>query len=834
MAREADRRAHDLCLTLMRADSQDAVIAALGAAGYWDDPKCWRLFDDNENNYSTIGNQQSRSEAALVEKIVNSIDARLTNACLEQRVDPGSPDAPQSIRHAVARFFEGKTGRLGPDTGRVKHWSPNQRTTQARLITVSATGFKPEHGDPCITISDAGEGQAPSRFLHTFLSLNRSNKLRIPFVQGKFNMGGTGALQFAGKHNLQLLVSRRNPAIQDAKTPESDRRWGFTLVRREDPPPATPGAPRSSKYTYLAPDGGEVLTFAAEKMPIFPEGQNAYGREHPWGTLIKLYEYEMKGFRSNIITAGQGLLRRLDLLLPEVALPIRLYECRQYGGKAGSFETNVAGVSVRLDDDGGENVEEGFPQSAVISALGEEMRVQIYALKRDKAEGYRLQQGIIFAINGQTHAHLPVDFFRRKAVGLSYLADSLFVMVDCTGIGGRAREDLFMNSRDRLRDNALRYDIEDQLEAVIGDHKGLRALANKRRQEDIAAKLDDSKPLAEMLERLIKQSPALASLFNMGTRITNPFAPETVAATDVPFKSQRFPTYFRFKDRKYGEELVRDAFLNRRPRIVFETDAANNYLSRDVDPGEVEVARLNNGKWTAITSFSLNLSNGVGNLNCPLPDNANVGDEFRYRVRVTDPSRVEPFENLFCLRVRPSGAPPQKGKSGTQKKPPSNKKGSERERPTALAMPPITPVREPEWPKYGFSKLTGLKVKLAGATDGEGGDPTTTTYDFFVNVDNQSLKSEQKRSKTSPKILEMRFTYAIVLVGLALLQGDKSKQSTMSDEANDQIDAKPDEDNDGSNIENQIERFTAALAPIILPMLEILPDLTDGDETRTT
>ena len=27
----------------------------------------------------------------------------------------------------------------------------------------------------------------------TFLSLNKNNKLRIPFVQGKFNMGGTGA-----------------------------------------------------------------------------------------------------------------------------------------------------------------------------------------------------------------------------------------------------------------------------------------------------------------------------------------------------------------------------------------------------------------------------------------------------------------------------------------------------------------------------------------------------------------------------------------------------------------------------------------------------------------
>jgi len=814
----------------MRADCQDDVVATLSDVGYWDNPKCWQLFDGNENNYSTIGNQQSRSEAALVEKIVDSIDARLANACLEKAIDPESPAAPQSIREAIARFFEGKAGSLGPDAGRVKNWPNHQRTSQARLITVAATGLKPEQGDPCITISDAGEGQAPSRFLHTFLSLNRSNKLRIPFVQGKFNMGGTGALQFAGKHNLQLIVSRRNSALQNAQTPERDRRWGFTLVRREDPPAVAPGAPRSSKYTYLAPEGGQVLTFEADSMPLFPEGQKAYGREHAWGTLIKLYEYEMKGFRSNIITAGGGLLRRLDLLLPEVALPIRLYECRSYGGKVGSYETNVAGVSVRLDDDGQTNLEDGFPQSAVICALGEEMRVTIYALKRGKAEEYRLQQGIIFAINGQTHAHLPVDFFRRKKVGLSYLADSLFVIVDCSGVGGRSREDLFMNSRDRLRDNALRYDIEDQLEAVIGDHKGLRALANKRRQEDIAAKLDDSKPLAELLEKLIKNSPALASLFNMGTRITNPFAPEGVTTTDTPFKAQRFPTYFRFKDRKYGDVIQRDAFLNRRPRIVFETDAENNYFSRDVDPGQVEVALMYGGTWSPITSFSLNLSNGVGNLNCPLPHDANVGDELRYRVRVTDPSRVDPFENLFTLRVRLSGSQQPKGKPGSPKKPPSDEKGGERDRPTALAMPPITPVKEPEWPKHGFTKLTALKVKLAGATDGDGTESSTTTYDFFVNVDNQSLRAEQKRSKTPPNVLETRFTYAVVLIGLALLQDDKARGPVTST---------PDDGADASskaevNVEGEIERFTTAIAPIILPMLELLPDLTDVDEPPTT
>lgn len=267
--------AKELCLRLMSADSQDEVVQVLTAAGYWSDPTCWRLFDDNENNYSTIGNQQSRAEAALVEKIVNCIDARLVNACLLRSIAPDSPSAPQSIREAVAQFFENRTGKLGPDSGRVKNWPNSDRSREARLITISATGFRPPDSRyPCITIADAGEGQTPSRFPATFLSLNRTNRLRIPFVQGKFNMGGTGALQFAGKHNIQLIVSRRNPDLPDVVTPD-DKRWGFTIVRRESPSAPESGLVpgRSSVYTYLAPVNRDVLSFDADTMPIFPKSR---------------------------------------------------------------------------------------------------------------------------------------------------------------------------------------------------------------------------------------------------------------------------------------------------------------------------------------------------------------------------------------------------------------------------------------------------------------------------------------------------------------------------------------------------------------------------------
>ena len=57
-----------LCMNLLRADTEEEVVAILKVAGYWETPNVWRLFGDRENNFSTIGNQQSRPEAALTEK----------------------------------------------------------------------------------------------------------------------------------------------------------------------------------------------------------------------------------------------------------------------------------------------------------------------------------------------------------------------------------------------------------------------------------------------------------------------------------------------------------------------------------------------------------------------------------------------------------------------------------------------------------------------------------------------------------------------------------------------------------------------------------------------
>ena len=814
-----------MCLSLLRANTEEEVIKILKGKGFWDSHKLWRYYGDKEDNFSTVGNQQSRPEAALVEKVVNSVDAVLMNKCWLRGISPQDSDAPKSIHEAVSLYFTGDTRKC--DTlGHIGYWASQKRTEVSRLITIAATG---EHANPCFTISDAGEGQTPKSMPITLLDLSHKNKLGIEFVQGKFNMGGTGVFQFCGGHyNLQLIVTRRNPNIvKNSLSGESDKKWSFTIIRREDPIPGR----KSSVYTYLAPVGAEqepgmggVLCFSSTSFPIFPDGRNPYGREAEWGTAIKLYEYNATGFRTNMMLRD-GLLYRLDILLPEIALPIRLHECRDYRGHKGSFETTLSGLSVRLEDNRAENLEGDSPTTSQLMAHGERMTARIYAFKKDKAETYRKNEGIIFTVNGQTHAHLPLGFFSRNNVGMGRIGDSILVIVDCSNLSGRAREDLFMNSRDRLRNGDLRDEIERELEILIREHQGLRDLKERRRREEIESKLGDSKPLEEALELILRSSPSLSSLFLPGTRLSSPFKTKEVISEEKPYKGKLHPSYFKFQKLPYGERLERTTAINMRCRITFETDVVNDYFYRLENKGVFSLQITNDGESKEVNSYSLNLQNGKATLSVRLPGECSVGDIIEYEAKIIDDTLLEPFINKFVVTVG-SSLKVRESPSIKDGKPPGKEDGHQREIPAGLSIPEIRGVYESEWENHKpkFDQYSALQILQEEAADPEAtSDGNTAVYSFWVNMDNIYLKTEMKYSKTNPEIIKARYMYGLVLIGMALIQADaraeKEKSGTESDEetANDIA----------PTVEERVFQISAAITPILLPLIDSLGSLTE-------
>lgn len=272
--------ANRLFENLRRAETEGEVHDLLRRAGHGlDNEPVWRPLGDMENNFSTVGNQQTEATAALVEKIINGIDAALMAECFRAGIDPEGPDAPKTMAEGVERFFGVRDGLLG-------NLDPKRQTELAKKLHLVAVG---EKTSPCYLIIDSGEGQTPDAFPDTFLSLKRSNKMRIPFVQGRFNSGGTGVLQFCGlgNHNMQLIVSRRHPAAPARNGDTSRDLWGFTVVRRMKPT----GGAKSSMYVYLAP-GGSVPRFSAEAIKGAARGSEH--RDAPplrnWSSLWNLRE----------------------------------------------------------------------------------------------------------------------------------------------------------------------------------------------------------------------------------------------------------------------------------------------------------------------------------------------------------------------------------------------------------------------------------------------------------------------------------------------------------------------------------------------------------------
>jgi len=746
-----------ICMDLVHADDEDA---AAGIVSYHDldDDHHWVPLGGIENNLSIAGNQQSSATAALVEKLVNSVDSLLIAECLLRSIAPESSEAPSSMVGAAASF-------LGVPEGGISGLKPPERAKLAEHIQLVATGSRT---DPCYTIVDEGEGQRPRDFPSTLCSLVQTNKLRIKFVQGKFNMGGSGVLAFCGQRNLQLILSRRHPRLAGAGGTDVQG-WGWTLIRRREPD----GGRKSSHYEYLAP-GGSVPCFEGKVLPVRPTRDGAYGGSLEWGCLVKLYNYQSEFPSAITLDLNYELSRRLY----QIPLPIRLYE-RRSGYTGHSLGTILTGMSVRVADDRSKAIEKDFPDSGIIHVDGVgDVPVEVVAFKKGQGRSFlTAATAILFTVNGQVHGGLGRRFCSREAVGLDFLKNDLMVVLNCTDISARVREDLFMPSRDRLRECQAKRAFEEALEAYLGEHSELSRLNKERREAELRDRLADDKPLTEALKSIIDSSPELKALFRLGTHVPAPTVP---GDRDQDFTGVAYPTFFRLVRREETGAFPKfDCPLTRGCRIRFETDAVNDYFTRPNDPGTLAVSppalfdrvALHNGKATLV-------------LKCP--PKAAVGDDLDVLVEVCDSQKKAPFATRLHLTVVEDPPP-----SEPHDHPPSPPRTG------GLALPKVVEVEEDDWASEEFGPESGLSIQR----DVDGGLVAK------VNVANLHLRQFLLRSpKADVDLMRKRFVYGLVLAGVSLWQ----------------------EYRDDAACDELIRSTSSAIARVLLPMIVVLGSLDEA------
>jgi hypothetical protein len=822
--------AKKVCLELIHADGEEEVVAILKKWGVWDNPDNWRYYGDDELNWNRAGNQQARSDFAVNEKLVNTIDSRLMLECMLAEIDPeDETKAPGSMREAVNRFIE-KTwaGTLKVTGGRVEEWPVKMRTQVAEGISVFVTG--PKGQKPCVNVADLGEGQTPKAFPQTLLSLGKRNKFKVKFAQGKYGQGSTGAIRFCGTRKLQLIVSKRhpkllgNPAVRaDYPTDQDDDCWGITVVRREGEGLNIP----TPFYSYLAPIGadeapraGSVLRFKADEMPLFPKGDDAYKRMVGHGTLVKLYEYNLTSV-SNILRRS-GLRPKIDLLLPEPALPMRFHECREHLKSGSEQVETMSGLFARLN--GNANLEDIKPAEITITVQGHELIARIFAFTPGSSDTYRNTEGVVFTINGQTQGYIKANIFARKKVGLQRLAKDLLVVLDCSSLTAMEQYDMFMPSRDRLvEDNAFAMEVEKKIEQALNEHPGLRLLKNARQKLDVEAQLADNKPLEDVLKRVLKSSPSLARIFGLGQRLHNPFKPETKESSDKPFNGKQQPTFFRFAGREEGELLARAAHLESRVRIAFDTDVVDDYFTRKVDRGIKDFARIVEGKRVPLEDYTgPNLADGRANLSIDLPGDLKAGDVIEMELTVKDPATGAEFPNKAKIGVLAALENDDKTKKKTKKEPPGDKPGEQQDGQAGLDFPEVFWVRADanNWKTYFETLDDCLTIVDDGENDEHG--KWEPNYKFYLNESNKSLQNELKLTKLPIAAVKKQFEIGVVLVGMAMIHDDKQRKL---EKAMDGEKEKKDDD----DVYKLAIQFTRAIAPIILPMIQSLGDLADEE-----
>jgi hypothetical protein len=753
-------RDKQLLLELLSAETEADALAALTRRGLLNDASRWRALGDMPNNQSVVHAQQSSPIAALVEKFTNGLDAILMRGCKAAGVDPRGDKAPDTMAKAVGKYF----GDLSDKT------QQEIRALAEQSLVLYATGTKSR---PCLSFYDAGEGQLPAAFPSTFCSLvygsnEGSYKGAVPFVQGRFNMGGTGVLPFCGDgRKLQLIVSRVPTDIEKAT-----HEWGFTIF-------CFFPHPQNPCWRYLVGADEQVLTAGSEPLGLVPKtnaksGEVCLPRERmvASGTLIKMYDY--KAPKSNV--CGE-LFKKIEDYLLRPAMPLRIVECRP------EYRANVMAVTVwdRLSAWGANKLEEGFQEGASIQVQlsnGEVIPGEVRVFKAvPGVEQDGQQTGLRALINGQSHAKRDANFFRTKSVDLEHIAGSMLVTLDCTTLSQTSRNALFMSNREHFRDDPLLSELLKGVQKELKNHEGLAALNQKRYEEKIANATSDEDGI-NALEELLESDPELADLFGSmvpgrvaaRTLVNNP-GTSKIVSDPIVYKGNDFPTYFR---RANGDTSVQvDIPRGDDVSVSFQTDVKNNYFSR----------AKHTGKCTIVSPLqpTFHLFNGKLTLTFKGNKKLTEGTTLVTHVEISDKAGHGPFKLIITGTVV---APREKIERDPPRPDPKAEVGPSRPEIKEIAGQPHEP-----------------PIQITR-------DPKTNRLQLLLNTGSQLLTDARALRPGEEKAVDFVFKYGLALIAMGLLDGAKKTPEWMTDE---------------TGCRQKIEAAAAGVGRVIVPLCLTLP-----------
>jgi hypothetical protein len=646
---------------LYSASTENAVDDIINAHPHYFAAENWYPLGGNQSNFGVIENQQSNPIAALIEKLTNSIDAILLKKCYEAGIDPRSSSAPKSMEEATMVFFAKEH----------KSWDlATFRRQQAENIQILADGPRM---NTSLVIYDDGEGQHPQDFEGSFLSLLRGNKNEIHFVQGKYNMGGSGAVVFCGKKSYQLIGSKKH---------NNTGNFGFTLVREHPLSKEEQTTKKSTWYEYLKIEK-HIPSFSIKELDL-----GLFNRRFKTGTVIKLFSYDLPAGSRSVIS--RDLNQSINEYLFDPALPLLTVDNKIRYPDDINLERDLFGLKRRLEQDDSKYIEGNDTFSEIFTdELFGKMKVSCYVFKTKmekktvketketvRREFFKNNMSVLFSVNGQVHGHYTSEFITRS-LKLNLLKNHLLIHIDCTEMNYNFRKELFMASRDRLKDGEETRQLRAFLAKKLGAASGRLSEIEKRRKDSISVEGGDTKELLRSFTKNLPMNSELLKLLDQTFKLeqkkekVEKKEKETSAQknTEEPFKPERFPSFLKLRGKKEGEKEVTQIPLGGEKVLKFESNVENHYFDRTDEPGSLKIALLdfkhNDSKGgtapgkidTIADAFNVNVSSpkdGVIKVSLNPNKEVRVGDSARIKVTLEGAGRE--FEEIFWIKMsQPEG-----------------------------------------------------------------------------------------------------------------------------------------------------------------------------------
>lgn len=746
----------EVCLRILRAESEQEVCHIVDSVPAMANPANWYPIDERETNFNVVTNQASTGSKALTELCTNMVDAVLLKHAHIKGIDPKSSKAPQSVTAAIRDLVKLKGSPSGilaevDDDNFLRRFAENN-------LIIGVTGGTRQSESLSFTFVDNGEGQRPADFEDTFLSLSQGNKSDIPFVQGKYNMGSSGVLNYCGRRWYKLIISRR----YDKKSP-----WGWTLIRRRP----TSGKPIAEYFKIKA-----MQTFKASQIKPMTLRTGEIDEKVGFltGTIVKLYDYQMES-----VASFRNIRESLNENLVSTILPFRLMDYRVTPGRTGRRaqgvdERTVSGMEFLLlrrdrresaENDGDNSYEPGTKEHIGNIDHPELGRISIQAIipVRQRHGGHlpswlgRKTDRVFHTVNGQVQFKEKRGYLSQRC-GYPALKDRVVIIVDSSELSESGHNDVWKGDRENIRATGVGQLYREKITEVIKDSPYLKEFQGRVVKEETNRLTEEGS--IELFQSLVDCDPSIAQLLPGGVAVTLPGYVGREEKKEAAWKGNYSPSFLDIVGKSVREQGAEIAIGGRR-RVQFKTDVVNDYFSRPDNRGRVFTIGLGDR-----FSQTNTLHNGTLTLTFTADsEKVKAGDKVNCSVNLLDDAIHEPATASLLLSVVKHRKTPKRDKppKPTEPEEEGGQKGTQ-----GRGLPPS------QWLTRDGRKIDETEtIKWReDFTEQDGGfvDDLGEAKIYYINYDNAHFRRflDDERDQNSKKVVTEQYRIGMLVLMLGV------------------------------------------------------------------